>query len=80
MFFRSINEISRAAIMTIIGDATTWSVTSDNSRGVIYDRNIVKIQATVTKEAKFYKIATRFRIVENDDFHRQVVVQRSARE
>jgi hypothetical protein len=40
---------------TIIGDATTWSITydhhSDNSRGIIYNRNIIPIQATafVTK-------------------------------
>jgi hypothetical protein len=32
--------------MTIIGDATTWSVTSDGSRGVVYDRNIFIIKAT----------------------------------
>ncbi len=36
--------------MTIIGDATNWTVTydcrSDNSRGVINDRNILIIQAT----------------------------------
>ncbi len=32
--------------MMIVGDATTWSVTSDNSRGVIYDHNTVLIQAT----------------------------------
>ncbi len=35
---------------TIIGDATTWSITydrpSDNSRGVIYNGNIFIIQAT----------------------------------
>jgi len=32
--------------MTIVGDATTWSVTSDDSRGVIYDRNVFTIQVT----------------------------------
>jgi hypothetical protein len=32
--------------MMTVGDATTWSVTSDNSRGVIYDHNIVLIEAT----------------------------------
>ncbi len=42
MFSRSINDNSKV----IAGDATTWSVTFDNSRGVIYDRNIFIIQAT----------------------------------
>jgi hypothetical protein len=36
--------------MTLIGDASTWSVTydhiSDNSRGVIYECNIFIIQTT----------------------------------
>jgi hypothetical protein len=32
--------------MMVIGDATTWSITSDNSRGVIYNHNIFMIQAT----------------------------------
>ncbi len=32
--------------MMIVGDATNWRVTSDDSWGVIYSRNIVIIQAT----------------------------------
>jgi len=32
--------------MMIVGDTTTWSITRDNSRGLIYDRKIIKIQAT----------------------------------
>ncbi len=32
--------------MMIVGDATTCSVTSDNSRGVIYDRNFFIRQVT----------------------------------
>jgi len=35
--------------MTILSSGTTWSVTHeqlDNSKGVIYDRNISMIQAT----------------------------------
>jgi hypothetical protein len=31
----------------IIGDATTWSITSDDSTGVIYDRNVfIKLAAS----------------------------------
>ncbi len=40
--------------MTIVSDATTWSVTSerhsDNPRGVIYDRNIFITQAPGSKK------------------------------
>jgi hypothetical protein len=32
--------------MMIIGDAPTWSITSDVSGGVLYDCNIFIIQAT----------------------------------
>jgi hypothetical protein len=46
MFSRSINDTSRVIRMMIVGDATTWSVTSDNSRGVICDPNVFIIQAT----------------------------------
>jgi hypothetical protein len=46
MFSRSINERYRAARMMIVGDATALSFTIDDSRGVIYERNIVIIQAT----------------------------------
>jgi hypothetical protein len=35
-----------AVRMMIVGDATTWSITSDNSKGVIYNRNIFTVQAT----------------------------------
>ncbi len=43
--------------MMIVGDTTTWGVTCDNSRGVIYDRNTFIIQATglvFTSKAKAY--------------------------
>jgi hypothetical protein len=48
--FRSINETSRAVRVTIVSDATTWSVTyghhSDDSIGVIHYHNIFIKQAT----------------------------------
>ena len=47
MFSGSINDTSSVFRMMIVGDATTWSITSDNSKGVIYDCNIFIIQATV---------------------------------
>jgi hypothetical protein len=37
--------------MTIVDAATTWSVTSDDSRGVIYDDDIFIIQAACLKFA-----------------------------
>ncbi len=40
MFSRSINATSGAIKITIVGDATTWSITADNSSGVIYDIEI----------------------------------------
>jgi hypothetical protein len=46
MFSGSVNDTSRAVRMTIVGDATTWSITSDNSRDVIYGFNIFIVQAT----------------------------------
>ncbi len=46
MFSKRMNDPSRVTKMTIVGDATTWNVTSDDSRGVIYDRNIFIIQAS----------------------------------
>jgi hypothetical protein len=46
MFSRSVNDISRVNRIMIVGDATTWSVTSDNSRGVIYGHEIFIILAT----------------------------------
>ncbi len=36
--------------MTIMGDATTWSITSDDSRGVTNDCVLFTIQATGLKE------------------------------
>ncbi len=46
---RSVNDTFRIIRVTVVSDATTWSVTydhhSDNSRGVIYDRNILIIVA-----------------------------------
>jgi len=32
--------------MMIVGDATTWSITADDFRGVIYNGNIFIIDAT----------------------------------
>jgi hypothetical protein len=46
MFSGSINDTSRNVRMMIIGDATTWNITSDHSRVVIYISNIFVIQAT----------------------------------
>jgi hypothetical protein len=47
---RSINDTSRVVRMTIIGEATTWSITythhSDDYRDVIYDCSIFITQAT----------------------------------
>jgi hypothetical protein len=45
MFSRSINDTFRVIRMTIVGDATTYSITSDDSRGVIYDHNNFIIEA-----------------------------------
>ncbi len=42
---RSINATSRVIRMTIVSDATNWSVTED-SRVAIYDGNMFIIQAT----------------------------------
>jgi hypothetical protein len=39
----AINDASRVVKMMIIGDATTWNITSDDS-GVSYDHNIFIIQ------------------------------------
>jgi hypothetical protein len=47
MLSRSLNDISKIIRMMIVGDATTYSVTSDYSRGVIYDRIIFIIEVTV---------------------------------
>ncbi len=49
MFSESINYTSRVVRMTNIGDATTWSITSDSSVGVIYDHTIFIIQVTGSK-------------------------------
>jgi hypothetical protein len=47
---RSVNATFRVVRMTIISDATTWSITYNSrsvySRDVIYDRDIFMIQAT----------------------------------
>jgi hypothetical protein len=49
MFSRSVNDTSRVIRMMIVGDATTWSVNSDDTRGVIYNHKI------------FYNIGYRYR-------------------
>ncbi len=36
LYYKTITIV----IMTIVSDATIWSVTSDAARGVIYDRNM----------------------------------------
>ncbi len=50
MFSESINDTSGVVGIRIIGDATTWSVTynrhSDNSRVIVYNRNLFSMQAT----------------------------------
>ncbi len=46
MFSKGLNDTSRVVRMMIVGDATTWSVTSDDSGSAIYDCNISIIQAT----------------------------------
>jgi hypothetical protein len=45
LFSSTTNDTSRVVRMMIIGDATTWSITSDDYRGVIYVRNIFIKQA-----------------------------------
>ncbi len=54
MYSRSKSDTSRVIRMTIIGDATIWSITSDNYRGVIYDSNIFIKQVTRTITIKYY--------------------------
>ncbi len=39
-FSRNVNDTSRVNRMTIVGDATAYSFTPDDSRGVIYDCNL----------------------------------------
>ncbi len=50
MFSRNVNDTPLVIRMPIVGETITWSITydhhSDNSSGVIYDRNIFIIQAT----------------------------------
>jgi hypothetical protein len=45
MLSRSINDTSRVIRMMIAVDAIAWILTSDDSRGVIYNCNINIIQA-----------------------------------
>ncbi len=47
MFSRSINDNSIVIRMMIISDATTWSVTSDDSRGQSYKTYSFILLATV---------------------------------
>jgi hypothetical protein len=55
MSSRSVNDSSRVVRITIIGDATTWSATSGDSRGAIYNRNIFILPATdfISKRPQF---------------------------
>ncbi len=46
MLSKSTNDTARVIRMMIVGDATTWSVTSDDSRHVICGRDIVIIHTT----------------------------------
>ncbi len=50
MFSESINDNSIVVGILTVGDATTWSVTYnchfDNSRVIVYNRNLFSIQAT----------------------------------
>ncbi len=41
MFSGNVNDTSRVIRMTIVGDATAYSFTPDDSRGVTYDLNIL---------------------------------------
>ncbi len=44
---RSVNDTSRVVRITIVSDATNWSVNYDrHSTGVIYNYNIFIMQAT----------------------------------
>jgi hypothetical protein len=51
----SVNDTFRVVRMMIVSDATTWSMIndrhSDDSRGVIYNRNIFILQSTVSSFA-----------------------------
>ncbi len=46
MISKSINDTSTVVRMTMVGDTTTWSITSDDSIGVIYHHNIFIKQVT----------------------------------
>jgi hypothetical protein len=46
MFYRSVNDTSRAVRMMITGNTTTWVSLLLLTRGVIYDSNIFIIQVT----------------------------------
>jgi hypothetical protein len=55
MFSWSVNDTSRVVRMTIIGDVNTLSVTSDDSRCLIYDCNILIMQvATGVSQIKLF--------------------------
>ncbi len=45
MFSGRVNDTSKLVRMTIVGDATTLSITSGNFWDVIYNRNIFIIEA-----------------------------------
>ncbi len=54
MFSRSLNDTSRVVKMMIVGDATTLENHSNDSRVVIYNRNVFIKEAT-----GFFKILLR---------------------
>jgi hypothetical protein len=49
MFSRSTHGTSRVVRMMIIGDATTWSITSDDYRGVIDVHNILQYRRGLSR-------------------------------
>jgi hypothetical protein len=54
MFYKSVNDTSRVVRITIIRDATSLSVTSYDSIGFIFDRNILIMQATGVNRIKLF--------------------------
>ncbi len=60
MFSKSVNDTTRVVRMMIAGDAIPWGLTSDDSRGVIYNCNINIIQARAYNAVLLIADAERF--------------------
>jgi hypothetical protein len=66
MFSRSVNDTSRVVKLTIIGDATTWSITYDCRSGdpkdVIYNCQIFIVQASLVHKIFIHFLQNRFEL------------------